>query len=202
MKKLLFTILGLAVLLTGAYFVNADLQVETAKPAIRISETCPENWVKVPGSSTYGTTNFCVMKYEASNDGSGNAISDTATTPWAEISQLAAITECSDIGGHLITNNEWMTIARNVEQVASNWSGGSVGTGYIYSGHNDGTPASALIASTDDDGYYGTGQTTGNQKRTLTLDNGETIWDVSGNAWEWTDDTLDCSVHPIAGSPV
>lgn len=37
-----------------------------------------------------------------------------------------------------------MTIAQNVFGVASNWSGGAVGSGYIYSGHNDNDPAYAL----------------------------------------------------------
>lgn len=34
------------------------------------------------------------------------------------------------------------------------------------------------------DGYYGTGQSEGDQKRTLTLSNGEIIWDLSGNVNE------------------
>src|SRR5690606_18519514 len=41
--------------------------------------------------------------------------------------------------------------------------------------------------STDDnDGYYGTGNSSGNQRRTLTLNNGEVIWDLAGNTEEWT----------------
>ena len=80
-----------------------------------------------------------------------------------------------------------MTIAQNVLSVNSNWSGGTVGNGYIFRGHNDNAPANSLAAvASDTDGYNGTGQTTGDQKRTLTLTNGEVIWDMSGNVWEWT----------------
>jgi len=43
-----------------------------------------------------------------------------------------------------------MTIARNIEQVTSNWSGNAVGNGYIYNGHANNNPASALAASADD----------------------------------------------------
>ena len=39
---------------------------------------------------------------------------------------------------------EWMTLAANVLSVPSNWSGGSVGSGYIYSGHNDNDPPNPI----------------------------------------------------------
>ena len=43
-------------------------------------------------------------------------------------------------GYHLITNNEWMTIARNIEANPTNWSNGITGSGYISNGvSNDAT---------------------------------------------------------------
>jgi len=83
-----------------------------------------------------------------------------------------------------MTNEEYMTIARNAEQVSSNWSGNDPGNGVLYSGHNDNTPAKALQASMDTDSYSGTQNTSGNQRRTLALSNGETVWDIAGNVWE------------------
>jgi formylglycine-generating enzyme required for sulfatase activity len=131
------------------------------------------------------------MKYEAKNV-NGIATSQIALTPWVSITQTSAITTaaaaCTNC--HLITEAEWMTIAQNVLSVAGNWSGGAVGSGYIYGGHNDNAPTNSLAASTDNDGYYGTGDTTGsNQKRTLTLTNGQVIWDIAGNVSEWTSAT-------------
>ncbi len=159
-------------------------------------DSCPTGYIGIPGNATFGTDGFCVMKYEAKNVGNA-ATSQAASTPWVNISQTAAKTACEGLGTgyHLITNNEWMTIARNIEQVAGNWSGGSVGSGYIYSGHNDNGPAGSLAASTDNDGYSGTEQTSGNQKRTLTLSNGEVIWDLAGNVWNWTDNLCDANWH-------
>ncbi len=106
-------------------------------------------------------------------------------------------------GYHLITNNEWMTIARSAESVGSNWSSGIVGSGYIYSGHNDESPYGTLVASVDDtQGYINTGdkastsdgsygnyssdieQAYKGQRRTLTLSNGQIIWDLAGDVWE------------------
>jgi formylglycine-generating enzyme required for sulfatase activity len=123
-------------------------------------------------------------------------VSTPEGSPITRITQSESIAACEAIGGHLITNDEWMTIARNIEQVPSNWSSGSVGSGYIYSGHNDGAPEGALEASIDTNGYAGTGQTTGNQRRTLTLTNGEIIWDLAGNVWQWIDNVISYSAPP------
>lgn len=160
---------------------------------------CPLNFIIVPGSATYGTNDFCVMKYEAKIQGNDNGAQTYNTsqvpesratgTPWVNISQTNSITESQTICStcHLITEVEWLTIAQNVVSVPSNWSSGIVGTGYIYRGHSDNVPSAALAATTDDtDGYYGTGQTTTEQKRTLTLSNGEVIWDMAGNVYDWT----------------
>jgi len=101
------------------------------------------------------------------NCSSGTVVSTPEGSPIARITQPQAKSACENIGGHLITNDEWMTLARNIEIVPSNWSSGTVGTGYIYSGHNDNTPFAALAGDTNNDnGYYLTGQTTGNQRRT------------------------------------
>jgi len=184
-----------------------------------LTKTCPYGFIVVPGSSTYGTSDFCVMKYEAKADDNDDGIGDTNRTtgyntwpantypisatrklvstpqgyPVANISQTTAISASQNYTAnctncHLITEAEWMTIAQNVLSNPVNWSGGAVGSGYIYSGHNDNAPATALEASSNDnDGYVNTGNTTGsNQKRTLTLTNGEVIWDLAGNVWEWT----------------
>ncbi|MEI8364770.1 MAG: SUMF1/EgtB/PvdO family nonheme iron enzyme, partial [archaeon] len=179
---------------------------------------CPTGYVPVPGNVIYGTESgtyaskkgFCVAKYEmklatgsvittpACTTGSENYSAQTATvastatgSPLVAINQCAAKQACVASGGHLITNNEWMTLARNIEMVTSNWSGGVVGDGNIYSGHNDSVPNAAQAGDTNNsNGYYLTGQSSGNQRRTLTLTNGQVVWDMSGNVWEWTNNTI------------
>jgi len=166
----------------------------------------PEGFVVVPGSSTYGTEDFAVAKYEMKNVG-GVATSQAADTPWVSISQTDSITECSALGSkyHLITNDEWMTTARNAEQVASNWSGGSVGSGDFARGwaahtsYGDAWTNTAAAPTTDSDWLYNTAANTGGStgthlyRRTHTLSNGEEIWDLSGNVWEWNSDTIACA---------
>ena len=158
---------------------------------VAVALTCPAGFIVVPGSSTFSTSDFCVMKYEAKQSSSTVPISQAAGTPWGTITQANAATYSANVAGctgcHLMTENEWLTIAQNVINVSSNWSGGSVGSGYLYSGHNDGTPSNPIAASTNDsDGYYLTGNSSGNQRRTLTLSNGEVIWDLAGNVWDIT----------------
>jgi hypothetical protein len=134
--------------------------------------TCPTGFIVVPGSATYGTSDFCTMKFAASQSSSTVPISQAGSTPWVHMSQTRAIAYAPNVAGctgcHLITEPEYLTIAQNVLSVASNWSGGAVGSGYIYSGHNDNALANALAADTNDaNGYYGETNTGGNQRRTL-----------------------------------
>ena len=185
----------------------------------KLASVCPTGFIVVPGSSTYGTNDFCVMKFEAKcassssltvglltpttgsntydNNSSActaantkNVVSTASGYPIANVSQSTSSTIASNVSGcvgcALINEAQWMTIAQNVASNPVNWSGNAVGSGYIFSGHNDSTPNNALIAGDDSDGYLGTSSTSGNQKRTLRLTNGEIIWDFAGNVLEWT----------------
>jgi hypothetical protein len=174
------------------------------------SLSCPTGYVAVEGNPLYNTeyTNggFCVMKYEAkllSGTGHNNTsptcstgtedytsittqvTSTSSGTPLVEINMCAAKQACVNSGGHLITNDEWMTIVRNIEQVPENWSGGSVGSGYLPRGNSDGSAA-----------LDGTDFLTGVNKRTLILTNGEEIWDLAGNVWQWTNNVINYSPPP------
>lgn len=91
-----------------------------------------------------------------------------------------------------------MTIARNAELIDGNWSPvdgvQKAGVGIMARGHSDNNPTNSLASSTDDDPYYGTGNSSaqaGNsgweQRRTHILSNNEVIWDMAGNYWEYVD---------------
>src|SRR5665647_1062811 len=78
---------------TSYYITNTNtVPTEgTCSGVILGGTTCPTGFIVVPGSSTYGTSDFCVMKYEAKNV-SGVATSRASGTPWVSISQTNAIT--------------------------------------------------------------------------------------------------------------
>jgi len=155
-----------------------------------IPDDCPPYWVRVPGNTLYHTRTFCVMQYEAKIKGQddGNQTysasyepeSRISGTPWVNISQINAKSECESIGAHLVTEDEWLTIVRNIELQPANWSSGQIGSGYIPRGNSDGIGAA----------IDGTEPLTGVNKRTLTLSNGEVIWDIAGNVFDWTDATI------------
>lgn len=161
---------------------------------------CPSGFVAVEGNGILGTNDFCVMKFEAKNN-SGIPVSEASGTPWVNITAPDAQTACEamsesgfDGSFTLISNPEWMTIARDIEGTATNWSGGAVGSGHIPRGHSDGTPSGAVAVSDPNDPYSDTSNNAGEpagsgweQKRVHTLSNGSEVWDMAGNVHEWVD---------------
>ena len=119
---------------------------------------CPKGYVWVPGDPLFGTSDFCVMQYEAKYDKSGDGIGDNASDygciadsgdgwDWRDAgcstggtvvssangSPIVHITHTQAVsvcptGSHLINNNEWMTIARNAASMASNWADKVIGS--------------------------------------------------------------------------
>ncbi len=207
---------------TSGYFGAASFDYTvTANSAISNTATisytidsvmlsCPTGFVAVDGNGTLGTNDFCVMKYEAKcasdcNTTTDLPVSQAAGTPWVSINANQAQARCEAMseGGFsgtfsLISNPEWMTIARDIESVGTNWSGGSTGSGNLARGwsartSDDGFQNSAVAPTTDSTCVYNsaanTCAATGTHKlrRTHQLSNGSEVWDLSGNVWEWVD---------------
>ena len=213
-------------LTAGSYTFYANVtQAETSECSTAsvsyVLTVCPIGFVSVPGDATLGTSDFCVMQFEAKawNDLNANQIVDVGEVeadgcfaspsschsgnyavsrkpvsvadnlPWVKLNQSQARDACGDLNSvgeskyRLISNPEWMTIARNIESRNANWSGGAVGQGTIFQGNiNVNVPSIS--------GYNGSNPEAGsgrNNKAMHVLSNGEQIWDVVGNVAEWVD---------------
>ena len=190
---------------------NPNIKMKTSLPKIKLyggdKEIKENGFIRVdknvnnaiyfedPESNLYGKQYFYVMKYQARNNG-GVPTSTGSDLPWVNINQINAKAVSEAAGYHLITNWEWMAIARDIEQVPENWTGGAVGSGMIKRGN---------VGTTDDGSYNGADPETGilNDKAKLKLSNGEEIYHFSGNVWEWVDEKIECGVAscPISMMP-
>ncbi len=99
------------------------------------SNSPPPNFIRVPANPEFGiTSDFYVSKYEMKIQGESNgdqkysphfiAESRASGTPWVGLTMEQAKEACQALGeGYsLITNEEWMTIAHNIEHNPKNWS--------------------------------------------------------------------------------
>lgn len=174
--------------------------------------SCPTWFIAVPGNKEFGQPWFCVTKYEMKQTSwsdtyctswtpcwdwdwiieqtdfpLANTISSQASgTSIRYIKQEAAIQACKNMWAwyHLITNNEWMTIARNIEQVDSNWSSWTTWTWFLYNWNV--AWADFWTWAWDDTielAKTGWAINTDN-RRALKLSNWQVIWDLAWNVWE------------------
>jgi hypothetical protein len=194
---------------------------------------CPDGYAAVAGDASLGSSAFCAMRFEAkARSLMGGAIAAAGCDatcspnslvathaaasapeghPWIEIDAVHARERCRALGdGHdLMSNLEWMTIARDAELVGANWSSGIAGAGRMVEGATDGDGNGAV--SDPEDPYSDTGNSAADppgagweQRRTLELSTGDVLWDLPGNVQEWVDwtlgDALDGAPTPCAGN--
>lgn len=117
-------------------------------------KNCPDWYIPVKWSPNFSQPGFCIAKYEMSFNWYNYPDSYTWWIEWNsvsyrlhswsvitskswnypiwEINQTQAIKECNNIWWHLTTNNEWMTIARQIENNSKNWSSWVVWSWYVY----------------------------------------------------------------------
>lgn len=180
---------------------------------VKSHKDCPDNYVYIKPNKDVGTTRpFCVMRYLATKN--NNSVSTDLQMPiWRPYAQEKVVfSKCSELGKNyaLMSNAEWMTIARDVESVDENWSGGKKGLGQLFSTIKD----SWLISYNSktyiknlnnpfENIYMSKGaalpmssasESTGSfKKRVMKLSSGEYLWDLSGvqHVVDWsTTDTI------------
>ncbi len=185
--------------------------LSTPKLGSKAPTDCPTGFIGVPGNPEFNTIGFCVAQYEMTYTDADTPNSTVGGTDWntvsyvawkqivsmagkypiADINQTQAIAACQSMGAgyHLITNDEWMTIARSIEANPENWSSGTVWVWSLWNGVSNNTTygCNAKGGNTETRTYAtktGAWESSCNPRRSHTLTNGQTIWDLSGNVWE------------------
>lgn len=141
---------------------------------ITVPETTLPNGTVVPS--------FQVGQYACSKGEDGKAIVTLEGKPWVRINYHEARQACTDSGFDLITETQWLAIARDVSQQACNWTGGKKGSGYLFQGLRNRTVSEAQPGN-----YI---PPNSSEHRWLTLSNGEHICDLSGNIYQWVFDNV------------
>lgn len=166
---------------------------------------CSDWFIPVSGNPEFSQPGFCIMKYEASYDDLSvsnvtwlttwntrkydslkNPLSLENRLPITEITQQEAIDSCKKIGWHLVTNNEWMTVARNIENQSINWSNWITWSWFIYNWVSNETTLWMWCDWKQDwtNFAWETWSSYCSKKRQLVLSNWEKIWDFAWNVWE------------------
>jgi len=161
------------------------------------------DWVLVPGVGTFNTEDFYVMKYEAKCVGrssgqilAGNhlGVYDASKGPCVKesgkmvksassgysigyVSHDDAKKYCEGMGARLLTNEEFMSIARGIETMEENWIGGNGEESLLYFGNSSARP-SALP------GGYEEASAPDGARRWFALSSGARVYDLAGNLWE------------------
>lgn len=174
----------LIILLKGGTLLKPKLALKFTTATQPVPVTCPRDYVQVPFDPTFGIyRDFCVMAYEAKQGPGGEAISQAENMPWNGITMTEAKQKCQELGDgyDLISNSEWMTIARNIEYFGANWNSGIVGEGCMTRGNSG---AENICGYFKDELDFGI---TRDPRARLYLSTGASIWDFTGNLWEWVD---------------
>lgn len=195
---------------------------------------CDTWFIPVPWNPDFMQPGFCAAKYEMTYADATNPNSTWWWTDWntmhytwaktpvsqawlypiADLTQQQAIDSCKLIWWHLITNNEWMTIARNIESQSSNWSNWVVWSWYINNWISNSLNMWCGLWTTDTiyilpKSYWAktwewsswhigsTAATDCDKKRKNILSNWQEIYDISGNLWEHVNkaNTIDWSFY-------
>lgn len=145
---------------------------------------CPLNFIPVPWNSDLWQPWFCVGKYEASFE--TNNESKLLTLPWKDVA-----TKFDTVGELCYWNWAWywvmtlmqrLTIARNIENVDSNWSWWKVWDWHIKTWNS--WDAITWFVKNELLKTWVSWVSLEDELRQLKLSNWEIIWDFIWNAWE------------------
>jgi hypothetical protein len=183
----------------AAYAVSCETEAPLRASAIRgavIARTRHNNqMVTVPDTVVGGqlVPSFRVGKYLSGFGAFGTIRIDPWSVPWTSISYLKAKSVCAESGMALLTERQALAIAYNILKQPVNWTGGAVGHGRLYQGLHKGLCDAPQPANHSSSCL--------SERRWHVLSNGETIFDVSGNAYSWIFDDVQGDANGVVAGP-
>lgn len=136
---------------------------------------------------------FMVSKYPCSKSPAGTAVVNADGKPWVSINYHESIEALKLAGMNLITETQWLAIGFQIYHQDENWTGGKVGEGQLVRGiHKDNVsgPQNGHYESTDPD-----------ERTWHVLANGERIYHIAGNVYEWVFDNVQGDENGIISKP-
>ena len=172
------------------------------------SFTCPAGYIPVPKLQGYTLRDFCVSQLEERKPEN----SPNQSRPYVKITRTDSRKYCKNKTSgsghyHLISNDQWQTLARNIVSVADNWEDGNIGGTALNQGIISFAKYKILPHTSGDKNNpcFQTGVTCDfntwhKYRRTHTLSNGQRIWDLSGNVGEWVREAFRSSNNNYSSS--
>jgi hypothetical protein len=188
---------------TPTLTVPAVIPAPDEIPPSATPRNCPEGYTAVAANPQLDTAEFCVARYEMKRV-ADKPLSLAGGRPWIDVSRNQALELCAGLGfGYrLISNAEWQAVAREIESVGKNWSGGAPGLGTLNIGNFSKESGAAIEGNAcATEGFAlrfpnceAPLHSDFLRKRTHLLRSGALIWDVGGNAAEWVSTDIGPSI--------
>ena len=198
---------------TSTIMCNAPAGTSSMETCNGIDDNC--NGMIDDGTSARGTwtqvhpssgADFWIQSYEASRPGatsasqgtfSNMACSVTGVLPWTSVTAAEAQTACAGAGGSLCTEAQWQLACNSSAAPACTWGETSTCTAYTATACNGIDYDTDAVAAGNQDALISTGALATCHVPWTVTTTGQ-IYDMSGNAQEWTA-PRSAGVNPIRG---